>query len=105
MSAITAAAAAMSAAGFTVRTADALGTALLRLIDVESCAAQNRQNHDDQNHIFHTYFFLLVASSVFSLLSALMHRNTTMPAITTTASRPPVNPTPTEPVVINVPIW
>ena len=74
MSAVTAAAAAVSAAGFGIGAANALGAAFLSLVDIESRAAQNSdQNRNDQK-INHTYFFPLRAYSAFSFLSELVHR-------------------------------
>ena len=51
-----AAAAAVTAAGFCIRAADALGAAFFRSIDIVSCAAQNRQQNGNKNHIYHNLF-------------------------------------------------
>ena len=105
MTAMTAAASAVSAAGLAVRAANTLGAVLFCTIDIEGGAAHDTQDNHCDEKIHHTQFPPLTAHSVFSLLSALIHRNVTMPAIATTAIRPPVKPAPNPPVVISVPIW
>ena len=101
-------------AAFAVRTADALHTALFRLINVQPCAADDGSDHRKNNQIghmlssfrrfFNQAFFALAASSAAARASALRIRCTRIAAIAATAIRPGKKPAPSAPVVMSVPI-
>ena len=60
--------AAVTAAGFCIRAADALGTAFFRSIDIVSCAAQNCQQNGYKNHIYHNLFLSAECIVLFQLV-------------------------------------
>ena len=105
--AASAAAGAISGAGFTVGTADALYPTPLFLSDVPNCEADdqcNDRNYDDVIHKtapFGNHFFS--AYSAARDLLVLLIKVTITATMAATTIRPGRKPAPTEPVVIRVP--
>ena len=93
---------AVAATGLTVWATDAFLTVFLGAVNIPSRKSQNQKNHGDGDCGFH---FAFAAFSALTLRSVRTQRSVRIAAMTSTAVRQGKKPTPSDLVVISVPIW